>query len=470
MEDEQITSLAAGFGKAVADALAVNDEAREERAAARKTLAAEAAEAKRVAEKRSRALHGVIDSFESERRARRRAAMDAVADYCDKARADVLEPLKKDPRMPRYINYLERYRALMGMDDRSAVLSRLGATLDLADKILDAVGEVDAQEALTEAADDYARKVALLDGIQVADADRMSEDGQREALRPPVAAAPGSSEVAAAIEAAFAGAMGGLSAIEAEKFEEIEAAKAREKAIDDQLEAAEEAVAKAVEAIMRSRAESVAGAVLEVPHPADFDGEIVVKTTEDVGRVRELSAEVRKSFDTFAKVVGDNGLFAAFASEGSYGACSGTRFSWWWDDIIEEEYHGDKPGIEVYDDIPTGVEEDEGGDALETSIERMREFNKQEYWGLLDDDFSRHVDAFWYGFKKLMENVNGLFELDSRAFGAYCDQVSRAAQNAAGELGERMDDSQLKAFRKEVKIRVKAKQSKAKQRRLDDGR
>lgn len=456
MEDEQIASLAAGLGKAMAEALAVNDEAREERVAARKTSAAEAAEAKRVAEKRSRVLHGVIDSFESERRARRRAAMDAVADYCDKARADVLEPLKKDPRMPRCINYLERYRALMGMDDRSAVLSRLGATLDLADKILD-VGEVDAQEALTEAADDYARKVALLDGIQVADADRMPEGGQREALRPPVAAAPAPFEMAVAIEAAFAGAMGGLPAIEAEKFEEIEAAKVREKAIGDQLEAAEEATVKAAEAIMRSRAESVAGAVLAVSHPADFDGEIVVKTTEDVGRVRELSAEVRKSFDTFAKVVRDNGLFAAFASEGSYGACSGARFSWWWDDIIEEEYHGDKPGLEVYDDIPTGVEEDEGGDALEVSIDRMREFNKQEYWGLLDDDFSRHVDAFWYGFKKLMENVNGMFELDSRAFGAYCDQVSRAAQDAAGELGERMDASQLEAFRKEVKTRVKAK-------------
>lgn len=457
MEDERIALLTAGLGKAMAEALAVNDEAREERAAARKTSAAEAAEAKRVAEKRSQALHGLIDSFESERRARRRTAMDAVVDYCDKARADVLEPLKKDPRMPRCINYLERYRALMGMDDRSAVLSRLGATLDLADKILDAVGEVDAQEALTEAADDYARKVALLDGIQVADADRMPEGGQREALRPPVAAAPAPSEVAAAIEAAFTGAMGGLPAIEAEKFEEIEAAKVREKAIDDQLEAAEEATAKAAEAIMRSRAESVAGVVLEVPHPADFDGEIVVKTTEDVGRVCELSAEVRKSFDTFSKVVCDNGLFAAFASEGSYGACSGIRFSWWWDDIIEEEYHGGKPGLEVYDDIPTGVEEDEGGDALETSIERMREFNKQEYRGLLDDDFSRHVDAFWYGFKKLMENVNGLFELDSRAFGAYCDQVSRAAQDAAGELGERMDDSQLEAFRKEVKTRAKAK-------------
>lgn len=126
-------------------------------------------------------------------------------------------------------------------------------------------------------------------------------------------------------------------------------------------------------------------------------------------------------------------------------------------DDLFDEYFGEKPGRDVYDDIPTGVEEDEGGDTLERVIERMRKFNGQKYWGLLDDDFSQHVDVFWYGFKKLMENVNGLFELDSRAFGKYCSQVSRTAQESAGELGERMDESQLIAFRKEIDDRAKVK-------------
>ena len=34
------------------------------------------------------------------------------------------------------------------------------------------------------------------------------------------------------------------------------------------------------------------------------------------------------------------------------------------------------------------------GDSLERTIERMRAFNKQRYWSMLDDDFSQHVNAF----------------------------------------------------------------------------
>lgn len=50
--------------------------------------------------------------------------------------------------------------------------------------------------------------------------------------------------------------------------------------------------------------------------------------------------------------------------------------------------------VKTYDDIPADMEEDEGGDTLEKSIDRMRQFNKQKYWGLLDVDFSQHIDAF----------------------------------------------------------------------------
>lgn len=56
-----------------------------------------------------------------------------------------------------------------------------------------------------------------------------------------------------------------------------------------------------------------------------------------------------------------------------------------------------------------------------------------------------------------MENVNGLFELDSRVFGKYCNQISQAVQNSAGNLGECMDESHLSAFCKEINDRAESR-------------
>ena len=152
-------------------------------------------------------------------------------------------------------------------------------------------------------------------------------------------------------------------------------------------------------------------------------------------------------------MVRDNGLLAAFSEEGSYGSCSGYVIDAWWTDMIEDEYIGLKPGEGEYGDIATDVCEDKGGDSLERTIERMRAFNKQRYWGMLDDDFSQHVNAFWCGFKKLMENTNALFKVDSQAFSAYLDAVRDQATSAATSLCSRMDHSQVSEFCNEIKKR-----------------
>lgn len=452
MDAGEIAELAASLEKALADGLVAAGATKEERVAADKKAEAESAEARRIAEKRSDALHRVIDSFERGRKNARSAAADAVAGYCGKARAEVLEFLKKDSRMPRAINYLERYGALVGADDRFAVLERLDATLDLAEEILDTAAGVDVRGAFAEGAAKYAQKVMRLDGIRIAEAVCVPKGEEPGAgLSGSVASTP--SEVVRAIEDAFAGVLGELPEIEWRKAEEVEAAKSREKAVDEQIDAAVRAAGATADAIMRLRAESVAGAVFAVSQPMAFDGEVVLKAAKDSARVRELAAEVRKSFGTFKQVVADNGLFAAFANDGAYGACRGVSFDWWWEGFFDDEYFGEKPGSKVYDDILTSVEEDEGGDSLEKSIERMKKLNERKYWGLLDDDFAQHVNAFWYGFKKLMENVNSLFDLDSRAFDKYCGQISQTMQSSAGELAEHMDGPQLSAFCKEINDR-----------------
>jgi len=174
----------------------------------------------------------------------------------------------------------------------------------------------------------------------------------------------------------------------------------------------------------------------------------------DQAQLLELVELVRTSFKTFSQVVRDNGLFAAFSEEGSYGSCSGYVFDAWWNDDLEDEYIGLKPGEGKYGDIATDVCEDKGGDSLERTIERMRTFNKQRYWGMFDDDFSQHVNAFWYGFKKLMQNTNSLFKVDMQAFNTYLDAVRDQAKSAAS-FCSRMDHSQVSEFCNEIKKREK---------------
>lgn len=451
MDAEEIAALAAGMGKALADSLAANEEAKEARAEAAKKAKADVAESRRIAEKRSKALHTVLDVCDREQKIIASQVENSVARYCDKARRDAIEPLKKDPRMPRTIDYLKRYSALVGVQDRQAVLERLQSTIDLANEILDGAGGVDIKAAMTEAGAAVAERVGKLNGIRVSEADpvpTVNDDAVEDFADSDSQSSQ--SDVSCAIEGAFAAILGELPDVEAQLADEIEAKKAREAVVDKQIEEATKAAMEAADSIFRRNAEAVAGAEFLIDQQEPFGGGVIVKLAKDVDQVRALSVEVGRSFKTFKQVVQDNGLFAAFASENAYGACNGYRSDWWWGDEIYVNYDGAIPRRQKYNDIPIAVEEDEGGDTLDKSIERMRSFNEQKYWGMLDDDFQVHVDAFWYGFKKLMVNVNGLFEVDLRAFGNYCDKVRAAAKAKAKVLGMQMDPYQAERFCKEV--------------------
>lgn len=60
MDAEEIAVLAAGLGKALADGLAANEAAKEEKDRAEKRVNADVAEAERIAKKKSEALHEVL--------------------------------------------------------------------------------------------------------------------------------------------------------------------------------------------------------------------------------------------------------------------------------------------------------------------------------------------------------------------------------------------------------------------------
>lgn len=443
MDSNELKEAMAAAGKAFADGLAANEEAKREKDMARV-----------VAELRSDALRHVKERLGRERCINRDRAVWTVANYCSKARADVLDDLKNDKRMPRSINYLERYNALLGMDDRSEVLRRLDQTIAKAEEILGEVDEIDVDAALSEAASTYTERVRKLDGITIVEAEeRVADETAMPPKTPITKKAESDEEFEKTIEDAFTEAFGGISDIEEQQAALVADQDARIEKLASQVEEAMLAAEKTAKAALRAGAESVAGNVLAIPERPAFGGSAVLAAELDVEQVRELAAEVRKSFKTFKEVVKDNGLFAAFASEGTFGACKGWRFGFWWDGFLFDlsEYEGEIPGRNSVRDIPSDVEEDEGGDSLEKSIERMREFNKKRYWGMLDDDFDGHIEAFWYGFRKLMENVNGLFRMNPSAFNQYCNDLAEDAKQATLEVGAAsLDAHQVDEFCKKI--------------------
>ena len=443
MDADELKEAMAAAGKALADGIAANDEAKRE-----------TAEARVAASLRNDALRRVKSRMLSTGNWNRDRALSAVSGYCSQARADALKALKDDKRMPRTINYVERYNALLGMDDRFEMLRRLDQTISLAEKILDEAEDIDVDAALAEAAAEYADKVRRLDGIVIAQAEDCVED---ETALPPKVLIPGEDgpdgAFEKAVEDAFLDAFGPLSESEERQAALLSEHDSRTDKLASKLEAAKLAAEKATRAAMHSASVSISGNCLAIPELPTYNGSVVLAREDSANRVRDLCSEVRKSFKTFKRVVQDNGLFAAFASEKSFGACNGWSFSYWWDDFgfDDYEYDGEAPGRSNVSDLPSDIEEDKHGDSLEKAIERMKAFNKRRYDGLFDDDFDEHVEAFWYGFKKLMENVNSLYRLNPAEFNRYCNELSEIAKRDALQAGAvSMDAHQVDEFCKDI--------------------
>ena len=453
MDAEEIAALAAGLGKAMVEGMAANDIAREERTTARKQEQAQERDAQATMKRCYDAMERIRKEEADEDQRMVQPAVEEVEAYCDAVKSEVLKGLKHDVRMPSTINYLERYNALVGMQDRKEVLRLIDLTIDAAEKIVQSAAVVDAPAALGDAAFNYAQRVARLNGILVGKpADDASQAPQGFSTYQGGAAGAGTAEAA---EQAFLAALGDMSPLEAEVLRMQRDSNARAQKVSAKIAEASNAAKSAAAQMRRARAARVEGEAFHVGDIAAFTGKASAEMQHDQAQLLELVELVRTSFKTFSQVVRDNGLFAAFSEEGSYGSCSGYVFDDWWNDDLEDEYIGLKPGEGKYGDIATDVCEDKGGDSLERTIERMRTFNKQRYWGMLDDDFSQHVNAFWYGFKKLMQNTNTLFKVDLQAFNAYLDAVRDQAKSAAASFCSRMDHSQVSEFCNEIKKREK---------------
>lgn len=344
-----------------------------------------------------------------------------------------------------------RYAAFLRMEDKAELLARLEQTLAFIEVKLRANTADSVRAAYDAAGALVLQGAARLSNVHVVDAVPLDADllcTQLEQLR----CAADTTDLAGMITATFESELSATGPRDAGGFAgDVAGDVALERELTNVRGAAQRA-RLAAQAYRAERAARVAGSTVE---PVSLPGPVCItcETGCDAGGLFELLAQVKKSFETYRRVVADGGLFCAFGAGSPHGICRGSSYFDYDDrfdeDVLVGEYDGaTRHNVRREVAIPELVDEAsaDGGDSLEVAVARMREFNGRRYDGVLDEDPARHVNAFWYGLKKLSQYCEAAVRVDERAWDCFIDKVQFAYDEPAGRLATQMDDKQVAAF------------------------
>ena len=408
-----------------------------------------------VRKARSRELLGVLRGVEAAEHAARESAVRAVDGYVRRVEGAALARARKQAGIVGPLRMERRYAAFLRMEDKAELLARLEQTFafievklraNTADKVhaaYDAAGAMVLQDA------------ARLSDVRVVDAVPLDADllcTQLEQMR----CAADTTDLAGMIKATFESELSATGSQRADGFTgDFAGDVAGDVALERELtnvRCAAQRARLAAQAYRAERAARVAGSTVELsglPEPAC----VACETACDAGLLSELLVQVKKSFETYRRVVADGGLFCAFGTGSPHGICCGTSYldydSRLDEDVLVGEYDGaTRHTVRREVPIPELVDEAsaEGGDSLEVAVARMQEFNGRRYDGVLDEDPACHVNAFWYGLKKLSQYCEAAVRVDERAWGCFIDKVQFAYDEPVGRLATQMDDKQVAAF------------------------
>lgn len=344
-----------------------------------------------------------------------------------------------------------RYAAFLRMEDKAELLARLEQTLAFIEVKLRANTADSVRAAYDAAGALVLQGAARLSNVHVVDAVPLDADllcTQLEQLR----CAADTTDLAGMITATFESELSATGPRDAGGFAgDVAGDVALERELTNVRGAAQRA-RLAAQAYRAERAARVAGSTVE---PVSLPGPVCItcETGCDAGGLFELLAQVKKSFETYRRVVADGGLFCAFGAGSPHGICRGSSYFDYDDrfdeDVLVGEYDGaTRHNVRREVAIPELVDEAsaDGGDSLEVAVARMREFNGRRYDGVLDEDPARHVNAFWYGLKKLSQYCEAAVRVDERAWDCFIDKVQFAYDEPVGRLATQMDDKQAAAF------------------------
>ena len=408
-----------------------------------------------VRKARSRELLRVIEGVEAAERAARESAVHAVDRYVRRVEAESLARARKQVGVVGPLQMERRYAAFLRMEDKVELLSRLEQTLSFIEVKLRANTADRVRAAYDAAGTLVLQGVARLSDVRVVDAVPLDADllcTQLEQLR----CAADATDLAGMITATFESELSATGPLGADGFAggvagDVASDVALERELTNVCGAAQRA-RLAAQAYRAERAASVAGSTVEsvsLPGPA----RVACETGCDAGELSELLAQVQKSFETYRRVVADGGLFCAFGAGSPHGICHGSSYfdydSRFDEDVLVGEYDGaTRHNVRREVAIPELVDEAsaDGGDSLEVAMARMYEFNARRYDGVLDEDPARHVNAFWYGLKKLSQYCETAVRVDERAWDCFIDKVQFAYDEPAGRLATQMDEKQAATF------------------------
>lgn len=400
---------------------------------------------------RSRELLGVLRGVEAAEHAARESAVRAVDGYIRRVESAALARARKQVGIVGPLQMERRYAVFLRMEDKAELLARLEQTLAFIEVKLRANTADRARAAYDAAGALVLQDAARLSDVRVAEAVPLDADllcAQLEQLR----CAADATDLAGMITATFESELRATGSLGADGFTgDLAGDVALERELTNVRGAAQRA-RLAAQAYRAERAARVAGSTVEpvsLPEPAC----VACETTCDAGELSELLAQVTKSFETYRRVVADGGLFCAFGTGSPHGICTGSSYfdydSRLDEDVLVGEYDGaTRHTVRREVAIPELVDEAsaEGGDSLEVAVARMREFNGRRYDGVLDEDPARHVNAFWYGLKKLSQYCEAAVRVDERAWDCFIDKVQFAYDGPVGRLATQMDDKQVEAF------------------------
>ena len=410
-----------------------------------------------VRKARSRELLGVLRDVEAAEHAARESAVRAVDGYVRRVESAALARARKQAGIVGPLRMECRYAAFLRMEDKAELLARLEQTLSFIEVKLRANTAEKVRAAYDAAGAMVLQDVARLSDVRVVDAVPLDADllcTRLEQLR----CAADATDLAGMITATFESELSATgSQGAAGSAGDVAGDVALERELTNVRGAAQRA-RLAAQAYRAERAARVAGSTVE-PVSLPESACVACETACDAGKLSELLAQVKKSFDTYRRVVADGGLFCAFGSGSPHGICRGLSYldydSRLDEDVLVGEYDGaTRHTVRREVAIPELVDEasTDGGDSLEVAVARMREFNGRRYDGVLDEDSARHVNAFWYGLKKLSQYCEAAVRVDERAWDCFIDKVQFAYDEPVGRLATKMDDKQVAAFVAAVEV------------------
>lgn len=404
-----------------------------------------------VRKARSRELLGVLKGVEASEHAARESAVRAVDGYVRRVEGAALARARKQAGIVGPLRMERRYAAFLRMEEKAELLARLEQTLAFIEVKLRANTAAKVRTAYDVAGALVLQGTARLSDVRVVDAVPLDADllcTQLEQMR----CAADATDLAGMITATFESELSATGPQGTDGFAgDVAGDVALERELTNVRGAAQRA-RLAAQAYRAERAARIAGSMVEpvsLPEPA----RVAIETACDAGELSELLAQVKKSFETYRRVVADGGLFCAFGTGSPHGICCGTSYldydSRLDEDVLVGEYDGaTRHTVRREVTIPELVDEAsaEGGDSLKVAVARMREFNGRRYDGVLDEDPARHVNAFWYGLKKLSQYCEAAVRVDERAWDCFIDKVQFAYDEPVGRLATQMDDKQVAAF------------------------